>query len=479
MLNEVISGIIQYWLANFGTNCFFMRNIFLSFICLAISAAAFAQPQKIAADKIIAIVGDKIILRSDIDNYIADMQRQGVEPPANARCAVLEQSMGVKALVLQAEKDSLPVTDEEIDQVIDNKIRYFVNAYGSKDELEKIAGKTVYQLKADFKEGVRDQKLAEAMRNKIVENIKITPKETEDYFNKIPKDSLPFYESEMEISQIVIYPKASHDAEEYVQDQLKEYKAQVESGKKDFKTLAKIYSADKGTEDQGGTLEINRNQKDLDPTWLNKAFSLKPGQISNPFKTKFGYHIIQMVSRAGDDAVVRHILLTPQITETETTASTEKLDSVRSLIMAGNMKFNEAVTKFSDDEATKYSGGSLTSRENGSPYLTIDQLDASMVAMLKTLKVGQYSQPVKFTDDRGKSGIRVVYLKTKSEPHRENLKDDYNRLSLKALEEKKGEALEHWFATKLSNYYIMVDDEYRSCEEMKKWVNAANTASKN
>ncbi|MEP6673843.1 MAG: peptidylprolyl isomerase [Ferruginibacter sp.] len=456
-----------------------MRSIFLSFICVAFCAAAFAQPQKVTADKIIAVVGDKIILRSDVDNYIADMQRQGVEVPPNARCAVLEQSMGVKALVLQAEKDSLPVTDEEIDAVIENKIRYFISAYGSKEELEKIAGKSVYQLKADFKDGVRDQKLAEAMRNKIVENIKITPKETQDFFNKIPKDSLPFYESEMEISQIVIYPKASRDAEEYVQEQLKEFKTQVESGKKDFKTLASIYSADKGTEQQGGTLEINRNQKELDPVWLNKAFSLKPGQISNPFKTRFGYHIILMVSRAGDDAVVRHILLTPQITETEISATTDKLDSVRSQIMSGNIKFNEGVTKYSEDEATKYSAGAITNKENGSPYITIDQLDAAMVTMLKSLKVGQYSAPVKYADDRGKQGVRIVYLKTKSEPHRENLTDDYNRISQKALEEKKGEALEHWFATKLSNYYIMVDDEYKSCEEMKKWVSAANTASKN
>ena len=453
-----------------------MKRILLSVIAIVFAAAAFAQPQKVVADKIVAIVGDKIILKSDIDNYLADMQRQGVEVPNNARCVILEQSMASKALVLQAEKDSLPVTDEEIDQVIDNKIRYFINAYGGQDKLVEIAGKTIYQLKQDFKEGVRDQKLSEAMRAKIVDGIKITPKETQEYFNKIPKDSLPFYESEMEIAQIVILPKASRDAEEYVIEQLKSYKQQVESGKKDFKTLASIYSADKGTEQAGGKLEINRNQKDFDPTWLAKAFSLKEeGQVSNPFKTRFGWHIIQLVSRAGDDAVVRHILLIPQVTETEITAATEKLDSIRAQLIAGTIKFGEAVLKYSEDESTKYAAGAISSKETGSPYLTIDQLDAAMVAMLKTLRVGQYSQPVKYTDERGKEGVRIVYLKNKSEPHRENLKDDYSRISQKALEEKKSNALEHWFNTKISSYYIMVDDEFKGCDEMKKWTDAANT----
>jgi peptidyl-prolyl cis-trans isomerase SurA len=454
-----------------------MKRFLLSLLAIGICSASFAQPQKVVADKIIAVVGDKIILKSDVDNYLSDMQRQGVEIPANGRCAVLEQTMGVKALVLQAEKDSLPVTDEEIDQVIDNRIRYFINAYGSKDELEKISGKTVYQLKDDFRQGIRDQKLAEAMRNKIVDGIRITPKETEAFFNKIPKDSLPFYESEMEISQIVIFPKASRDAEEYVVERLKQIKLQVESGKKDFKSMAEIYSEDPAVKENGGKYEINRDSKELDPSWLAKAFSLKEGQISNPFKSKFGYHIIKMESRAGNDAVVRHILLIPKITEVEIKEANDKLDSVRANLISGTLTFGEAVLKYSNDDDTKYAAGTISGKD-GTPYLTIDQLDASMVTMLKSLKVGQFSQPVTYKSERGKEGVRVVYLKTKSEPHRENLKDDYNRVALKALEEKKNDALEHWFNTKINSYYILIDDEYKSCAEMKKWVSAAAATGK-
>lgn len=446
-----------------------MKNIFLFLVFNSIVFIAFAQPKKVVADKIIAVVGDKIVLKSDIDNTIMDMQRQGVEIPADARCLSLEQAMGIKALVLQAERDSLPVTDEEIDADIDNQIRGFINAYGSKEKLEEISGRSLYQLKEDFKEGFRERKLAAAMRNKIVDGIRITPNETKAYFDKIPKDSLPFYESELEIGQIVVYPKANRDAEEYCIDQLKEFKQQLESGKRDMRTLAALYSEDPGSKDKAGEYEINRNEKQWDPTFLAKAFSLKEGQISSPFKSKFGYHIIQLVSRAGDDAVVRHILKIPQVTKTEIDAAKQKLDSVRAKLIAGTLQFGEAVSKYSDDEASKFTGGRRSNAE-GSTYITIDQLDKDMVVMMKDLKVGEYSQPADFTDERGKRGVRIVYLISRSEPHRENIKDDYNKISQRALDEKKNNALEKWFNEKISTYYIHIDDEYKNCAQMKKWL---------
>lgn len=455
------------------------KKIFLllginTFLC----AMAFAQPAKVVADKIIAIVGDKVILKSDIDNTITDMQRQGVDVPENARCLSLEQSMGIKALVVQAERDSLPVTEEEIAADIDNQVRYFIGAYGSKEKLEEISGKSLYQLKEDFKDGFRERKLAAAERNKIVDGIRITPNEVKAYFEKLPKDSLPYYESELEIGQIVEYPKASRESEEYCIEQLNEFKQQVESGKKDFKKMADIYSDDVATQKQNdGQLDLNRSQKGFDATFMGKAFALKEGQVSSPFKTPFGYHIIQMVSRAGDDATVRHILKIPQITKAETDATLAKLDTVRSKLLAGTIQFGEAVSKYSDDENSKFTGGRKTNAE-GSTYITIDQLDKDMVVMLKDLKVGQFSQPKEFEDDRKKKGVRIVYLLSKSDPHRENLKDDYNKISLRALEEKKSEALEKWFNEKIGTYYIKVDEEYKNCEEMKKWTNPTLSAGK-
>ena len=438
---------------------------------------ALAQGSRVVADKIIAIVGDKVILKSDIENTITDMQRQNVEVPANARCLSLEQAIGIKALVMQAERDSLPVSEEEVAADIDNQIRYFIGAYGSKEKLEEISGKSLYQLKEDFKDGFKERKLAGDMRKKIVDGIHITPNEVKAYFDKLPKDSLPFYESELEIGQIVQYPKASREADEYCIEQLNGFKLQVESGKKDFKKLADIYSDDVATQKQNdGQLDLNRSQKGFDATFMGKAFALKEGQISSPFKSAFGYHIIQMVSRAGDDASVRHILKIPQVTQTEISKAVEKLDSVRTKLMAGTMQFGEAVSKYSDDPNSKFTGGRNTNSE-GSTYITIDQLDKDMVLMLKDLKVGQFSRPKEFDDERKKKGVRIVYLISKTEPHRENIKDDYNKISQKALEEKKNEALEKWFNDKVGTYYIKVDDEYKNCEEMKKWINPTTVAA--
>lgn len=457
-----------------------MRKHFLLFIsAFGFVATSFAQvsiPKAVVADKIVAVVGDKVVLKSDIDNSIIDMQRQGITVPENARCQVLEQAMGIKALVLQAEKDSLPVTDEEVETIIDNRIRSFIAQFGSKDELEKVAGKTIYQLKEDFKEPIRDQEMARAMRSKVVENVRITPNEVNAYFNKIPKDSLFLYESEVEISQIISFPKAHRDAEEYCISQLKDFKQQIETGKKDFQTIASIYTMDPGSKETGGQYEVNRYSKELDPVWLGKVFTLKEGQVSNPFKTRFGYHIMQLVSRSGDDAVVRHLLLVPQVTSIEIKAGMEKLDSVRAKLIAGTLQFGAAVDKYSDDDASKFTAGQIMGRD-GSTYVTIDQLDKDMVLMLKDLKVGQYSQPTEYVDERGKKGVRIVYLKTKTQPHRENLKDDYDRIAQRALEEKKNNVLEEWFMKKVTGYYIQVAEEFRSCPEMKKWVKEA--AAKN
>ena len=457
-----------------------MKKYLLFFIAsfgfLSATIAQNSQPKRIIADKIVAVVGDKVILKSDIDNSIIDMQRQNVEIPANGRCMILEQAMGIKALVLQAEKDSLPVTDEEVETIIDNRIRSFVAQFGSVVELEKVAGKSIYQLKEDFREPIRDQELAKAMRNKVVENVRITPKEVNEFYEKIPKDSLFLYESEVEVSQIVSYPKAHRDAEEYVIQQLKEFKEQIETGKKTFADLASIYTQDPGSKETGGQYDVNRYSKELDPIWLGKVFTLKPGQVSNPFKTKFGWHILQLVSRAGDDASVRHLLLIPQVTSFEMKAGIDKLDSVRAMLIAGTIDFGTAVAKYSDDDASKFTAGQIMGRDGGI-RLTIDQLDKEMVAMMKDLKVGQYSLPTEYVDERGRKAVRIVYLKLRTEPHRENLKDDYDRISQRALEQKKNEVLEQWFNKKVVTYYILVDDEYKSCPEMARWL--PGTAGKN
>jgi peptidyl-prolyl cis-trans isomerase SurA len=455
-----------------------MKRILSLALVLFSVTAGFAQTKKIVGDKIVGIVGDKIILQSDIKNAIADASRQGNPVPEGAECIILEQALVSKVLMLQAQKDSLPVADEDIEAELDQRIRYYINQYGSQEQLETVAGKTVYQIKDDARESVRENKLAQAMQRKIVEAIKMTPTEVKAFFDKIPTDSLPFYESEFEIGQIVLYPKASRDLEKYVIDEMNNYRTQVESKLTTFDALAKRYSEDPGSKERGGQYQINRNEKTWDPAFLSGAFRLKDGEISPVIKSKFGYHIIQMVQRNGDEAIVRHILRIPPVTETEIASAVTKLDSVRATIIAGNITFPVAAGKYSEDEAAKYTGPYIQSRD-GDSYVTIDELDKEIVTTLDKIKVGEISQPTAFADERGKKGVRILYLKSRSEPHRMNVKDDYDKIANYALEQKKNAALEKWIATKVPTYYIMIDpSSSNGCTQLNKFIGPQNTASK-
>jgi peptidyl-prolyl cis-trans isomerase SurA len=455
-----------------------MKKAFLitGLACIGSLGLVQAQNHKVVADQIVGIVGDKIVLQSDVTNSILDAKRRGQQLPENAECILMQQILAQKAMVLQAEKDSIVVSDEDIDAKLENQIREFIAQYGSKEALEQIAGRTVYQIKDDFRQSFKEKELARKMRDKIVESIKITPVEVKAFYDKIPKDQLPFYETEVEVGEILIYPKANRDLEKYAMEELNDYKKQVESGQKKFETLASLYTDDPGSKDKGGMYNINRNEKQWDPAFLNAAFRLKDGQISPVFKSKFGYHIIQMVSRNGDDAIVRHILKIPQITDDELNDAVKVLDSVRTQLVAGKIGFGEAVSRYTDDENAKFTAGMHLGQDN-STFLTIDQLDKDIVKQLDNLKAGDYSKPLVSTDPTGKKMVRIIYLKTRTEPHRANLKDDYNKMADKAIEEKKDEAMEKWFNSKLPTFYIMLDDEFKNCPELAPWYKNA-TADK-
>jgi peptidyl-prolyl cis-trans isomerase SurA len=427
------------------------------FFIACLFTTANAQPMKAIGDKIVAIVGDRIILYSDVKNSILDIQRQGGSLPDSAECLITQQALISKVLMLQAEKDSLPVTDEEVEANLDNRIRKFINVYGTQQALEELAGKTVYQIKDDARESVKEQMLAEAMQKKVVENVRITPVEVKQWFDKIPKDSLPFYESELEIGQIIVYPKASRDLEQYIVSEMNNYKKQVESKATTFSQLAMKVTEDPGSKDRGGLYELNRNEKSWDPIFMSTAFRLKPGEISAPVKSKFGYHIIMMEERNGDNAVVRHILRIPPVTDDEIAISKRKLDSIRNKIADGTMQFAEAASKYSEDESQKFLGAFITGQD-GSTYVTIDQLDKDMVALLAKMKVGDISQPSAYEAEQGKKAVRLVFLKSRSEPHRMNMRDDYSKIAQYALEEKKSKTLDKWMRSVVPNYYIMVDN---------------------
>ncbi|GAA4317709.1 peptidylprolyl isomerase [Compostibacter hankyongensis] len=446
---------------------------------LRAQTVAYSGANKPVADQVVAAVGNKIVLESELENQLSQARQQQVQLPPDAKCFFLQQMLANKALVLQAERDSLPVTDDEVNAQLEQRLRYFIGQYGSQEKMEEVTGRSVYQIRDEFREPIREGLLAQAMQSKIFEGVKITPSEVKDYFDKIPKDSLLFYESEVEVGQIVLNPKPSPSVVQYTIDQLNDLKKQAESGQKSFEVLATIYSKDVAT--GGNVLTVDRTQHNFDPDFVAAAFRLKNGEISSVTKTQFGYHIIQMVSRQGDIAKVRHILLIPPITQIDLDRTIKKLDSLRTDIVEGKTTFGVAAAKNSDDDnvmtGTKRSGGMFTAQD-GSTYLPIDQLDKGIVLMLDTLKVGEISAPVTFTPDprMQNSSVRIVYLKSRSEPHRENLQDDYSKIQDRALQEKQYKALMKWYDEHMPSFYLRVDPQYADCPSIGDWVKKSQSA---
>lgn len=455
----------QYTLNILRTQFFISMKILSSalFFVGLIFASAQAQ-QKTLIDKIFATIGSKIILRSDIQNQIGDMQRQGMELPEHAECLILEQEIIKKAMAMQAEKDSLLASDEEVDAEVENRVRYFTMMYGGKNELEQIAGRNVYQMKEYFREPIKEGLLSRNMQKKIIENVKVTPSEVKLFFAQKPIDSLPFYETELQIGQLVMYPKAHKEVEEYTIESLKEIKKDVEVNGKKFESLVPLYSEDPGSKNNGGRYELNKNDKQWDPIFIATAFKLKSGEISKVVKSKFGYHIIQLVSRYGDDAVVRHILKIPPIREQDIQPIVKLQDSLHTLLVNKTKRFNDVITTYNEDDNAKFTSGYLLN-SNQSSTLTIDDLDKDIVLKLETMQIGDYTNPFIFTDQRGRTGVKMLYLKSKTVPHRENLTDDYTKISNKLVESKKAGLMQKWIDDKVPNFYLHVEDEYKTCSK--------------
>lgn len=450
-----------------------MYKLLLFVGCFSMAGYLQAQPpqsKKILADKIIGQVGDRIILRSDILNAIADYKRQSQSDlPPNPECAFLEGQLIQKALILQAEKDSLPVSDESVEANIDRSIRGAIRELGSVQAVEDIYGKSINQLKEEFRIAKKEQLMADEMRRKVVDKISITPNEVKAYFDKIPKDSLAYYESELELLQIIAEPKADKGVDDYIIKQLYEYKRQIESGLKKFEQVAQSVTDDPGSKQTGGFYAVNRNDKFWDPTFLSTVFKLKEGQISNVFKSKFGYHIMQLISRNGDEAAVRHILRIPPVTDQEVKIAMILLDTAAARVNRKEMTFGEALAKYSDDDNNKASGGVLGQGTG----VRIDELDKELVVALKDAKPGSFLKPQVFTDQQGQKKVRLIFFKSISKPHIENIKEDYAKIAQRALEEKKGAALEKWFKEHLPNYYIMIDSEFENCTGLSDWFKYA------
>lgn len=439
----------------------------LFLICLVGSSRAMGQE---TLDKIIAIVGkNRIILQSDLEMEAAMAREKDPNFSDSMKSLMLQQMILRKLLLEQADRDSVMVDDADVDGQLENRIRYYVQVYGSKEKLESVSGKTIYQIKEENREAIKEQMIAEKLQGTILETVKITPAEVENFYKKIPVDSLPYFPSTVEVGQIVIDAPVSPEMEGYAHDRLEEIRKDIVEGRKTFENAAGLYSDDPGSRDNGGRYDgVTRNGA-WAPEFIAAAFKLQNGEISPVIKTKFGYHIIQMVQRKGDEADLRHILIKPEITSVDLNVSLHKLDSVRNLLVSGKMTFPEAVGKFSTDEGAKRTGGMIADPQTGNTILDMTRLDAGMVLMLDTLKQGDYSAPHIFLTDAHDRSCRIVYLRSRTLPHKANLKDDYSRIQEVALVQKKNLKMMNWVDARLPTYYLWISPEYASSPQLKNW----------
>lgn len=427
--------------------------------------------QEQIADKIIGQVGNKIILKSELDDLYNQGLKDNPNMSADAKCDIFFNLMSQQILIEQADRDSVIVSDDEVEGNLDNRIRNMVQQYGSKEAFEEAnGGRTVYQLKDQYREFFKDQAIANRMQGIIMDKVKITPQEIDAYYKGLPQDSLPPFPATLEMGQIVITPKVSPEVDQLAKDKLEGIRKDIVENGKSFATMAGIYSMD-GTKDNGGELSINRKDN-LDQQFVAAAYRLQPGEISPVIRSKFGYHIIQMISRSGDDARVRHIIIVPEITNSDLQISLKKLDSVRADLVSGKISFAEAVGKYSTDEQSKMTGGMVYDNNTGSSILQVDGMDREMAQSVGELKVGEYSQPQIFVENpqTGSRATRILFMKNRTEPHILNLKDDYAKIQSVALAKKQNEYLHTWINERVGNYFLRIDPEFESCESVKGWV---------
>lgn len=435
-----------------------------------------SQAQERELDKIIGVVGkSRIILKSEVDVQAEQMKMQ--DPTLqNVECEIMEQMLLQKLLVEQAERDSVIVSDEQVEATLDNRIRYFIMQYGSKEKLEEIAGKTTYQLKEENREITKEMLLSEQMQSSILEPVKVTPVEVREFFDNIPPDSLPFFPATVEMGQIVIDPEVNPELDTYARQKIEKIRKEIVEDGKSFETQAIFYSEDQGSRDNGGLIEgVTRKGSNLVPEFVVASFKLQNGEVSPPVRTKFGYHIIQMVQRKGDEAVVRHILIKPQLTSGDFENALKKLDSIRAELIASKLTFQEAVGKYSTDDLSNRTGGMITDAQ-GNSELQVEDLDPTLALMIDSLDPGEYSKPMIYTTQRGERSTRIVYMKSITRPHKANLSEDYSKIQFAALQKKKGERMQEWVADRAPSYYIKIDTDYKQCPNLQPFMNS--TASK-
>ena len=426
----------------------------------------FAQ-SRVVIDQVIGVVGNSAILESDVINQQRQLEAQGIDFGINPDCAILDDVLYQKLLFNQAQLDSIEVADDQVEQVLDRRIRFFIQQIGSRERLEAYYGKTIDELKDEFRELIREQELSQRMEAKITENINVTPSEVRRFFNSLPEDSIPMVESEWVMAKIVKEPPIPKEEIDLVKERLEEFRQRILQGES-FSTLAILYSEDPGSARRGGELGFHQ-RGDLFHEFEAVAYGLRPGEVSEIVETQAGYHIIQMIERRGEQINVRHLLLMAKASPSDLAKARNELDSIRNLIITGDMTFEEAVEKFSDDP-NKINQGLMVNPYTGTNRFRTEEMEPALFFAVDKLEVGEITEPIPMMSEDGKQAFRLVKLISRIEPHRANLQDDYDLIQNLALQQKQRRAIQSWINRRLSSTYVFIHDNYQHCEFDFEWV---------
>lgn len=437
-----------------------LRYIIISFF-LGLYSMGYAQDeQRVVIDKIIAKVDDYIILKSDLEKAYLEFLSRGEYVGQGSKCRILESLVVNKMMVAKAEIDSIIVEDAEVQSNLRRRMDYMVSQIGSEEEIERFYGKSLRQIEEELFDDIKEQLVVQRMQQEITADIKVTPQEVKKFFNSIPRDSLPFFSTEVEVSQIVKMPEPGKDQQDKIIRQLYEIKGQLLKGAS-FAELAKKYSQDPGSASRGGEIPFVK-RGELAPEYEAAAMTMEKGEISDPIKTQFGYHLIQLQERRGNTFKSRHILMTPRASQKDVDKARNYLDSLRSQILEDSITFQKAAKEYSDDQMTSSNGGYFSTQDGGI-RVSVEDLDPNIFFTIDTMQVGNITKPIKFTNERGESGFRILYYKSRVNPHQANLKDDYQKIAQAALNQKQQRILNAWFEEARGDVFIEVDPEYDYC----------------
>ncbi len=456
----------------------------LSLLCMLLGSGVFAQEveqdslktkpvyqqnvnRKI--DGVVAVVGDHVILDSDIDLMYLESKARGIDTSMFSRCEVLGRLMEDKFYAHHAVQDSVIVTEEEIKGVVDNNIEFLLQNLKSMNEILKYyRKKSEEDFRTELYQTVKLNKLTQGMQDKVIGEVEVTPEEVRMYFNSIPKDSLPFFGVELEVAQIIINPIISEVEKQKVIDRLNEIRNDVLNGSSFF-SKAVLYSEDPGSKSNGGYYKITRKSPFV-KEFKDVAFSLSEGEVSKPFETEFGYHIIYLEKIRGQELELRHILIAPKVTDQALKDARDKAFKIREKILAGEISFADAARSESDEKETKANGGLLINPQTQDSRFELTRMDPTLYGQIVNLANGEVSLPIPDQSPSGLKRYKLLTITNRYEEHVADYSKDFIKIKAMALQEKQLKEIKKWFELKLPDTYISIDDDYKNCKFENNWL---------